>query len=63
MALVHDRMPGVLHPGGYDRNSDSAKPPLDLRRRFPGDEMQAFEGGSRGQVSRMGFRDSMAITA
>ena len=47
MAKVHDRMPVILHPGDYDRwldrDSDPAKPLLDLLRSFPADEMEAFE--------------------
>jgi len=37
MAPVHDRMPVILHPSDFDRESDPARPP------FPADEMEAFE--------------------
>jgi len=44
---IHDRMPVILHPSDYDRwldrDSDSDRPPLDLLRPFPADEMEAFE--------------------
>ena len=47
MAKVHDRMPVILHPSDYDRwldrDSDPGRPPLDLLRPFPADEMEAFE--------------------
>ena len=47
MAPVHDRMPGILHPGDFDRwldrDSDPARAPVDLLRPFPADEMEAFE--------------------
>jgi len=47
MAKVHDRMPVILHPSDYDRwldrDSDPDRPPVDLLRPFPADEMEAFE--------------------
>jgi len=47
MAPVHDRMPVILHPGDFDRwldrDSDPTRPPVDLLRPFPADEMEAFE--------------------
>ena len=47
MAKVHDRMPVILHPGDFDRwlnrDSDPARPPIDLLRPFPADEMEGFE--------------------
>jgi len=47
MAPVHDRMPVILHPGDFDRwldrDSDPSRPPIDLLRPFPADEMEAFE--------------------
>ena len=47
MAKVHERMPVILHPRDYDRwldrDSDPGRPPLDLLRPFPADEMEAFE--------------------
>ena len=46
-AKVHDRMSVILHPGDFDRwldrNSDPARPPIDLLRPFPADEMEAFD--------------------
>lgn len=46
MAPVHDRMPVILHPRDYDRWLDRAeteRPPIDLLRPFPADEMENFE--------------------
>ena len=47
MAAVHDRMPVILHPGDFnrwlDRDSDPSRPPIDLLRPFPANEMEAFE--------------------
>ena len=47
MAPIHDRMPVILHAGDFDRwldrDSDPARPPIDLLRPFPADEMEAFE--------------------
>jgi putative SOS response-associated peptidase YedK len=47
MARVHDRMPVILHPGDYDRwldrDYDPTRPPIDLLRPFPANEMEAFE--------------------
>jgi putative SOS response-associated peptidase YedK len=47
MVPVHDRMPLILHPSDFDRwldrNADPARPPLDLLRPFPADEMESFE--------------------
>jgi putative SOS response-associated peptidase YedK len=43
MAPIHV----ILHPSDYDRwldrDSDPDRPPLDLLRPFPADEMEAFE--------------------
>ena len=39
MAIVHDRLPVILHPDfdrWLDRDSDPSRPPLDLLRKFPG---------------------------
>ena len=50
MASVQDRMPAILHPGDFDRwldrDSDPSRPPIDLLRPFPADEMEAFEVSS-----------------
>ena len=47
MAKVHDRMPVILHSRDFDRwldrEFDPTKPPVDLLRPFPADEMEAFE--------------------
>jgi putative SOS response-associated peptidase YedK len=46
MATVHDRMPVILRPGNFDRwlaREETDRPPLDLLRPFPGEEMEAFE--------------------
>jgi len=44
---IHDRMPVILHPSDYDRwldrDSDPGRPPLDLLRPFPADEIEVFE--------------------
>jgi len=44
MAKVHDRMPVILHLGDFDRwlerDSDPARPPIDLLRPFPAGEME-----------------------
>ena len=43
-ALVHDRMPVILHPRDYDRwlqRGERTQPPLDLLRPYEADEMQA----------------------
>jgi hypothetical protein len=45
-AKVHDRMPVILHPGRLQPLArprlDPDRPPIDLLRPFPPDEMQAF---------------------
>jgi len=47
MAPVRDRMPIILHPSDFDRwldrDSDPSRPPIDLLRPFPADEMEACE--------------------
>ena len=46
MAPVHNRMPVILHPGNFDRwldRGETDRPPLDLLRPFPADEMEAHE--------------------
>jgi putative SOS response-associated peptidase YedK len=53
MALVHDRMPVILHPGDFNRwldREESARP-IDLLRPFPADEMETFDV-SKGSVLR-----------
>jgi len=45
MALVHDRMPVILHPRDFDRWLDrepTHQPPIDLLRPFPAEELQTF---------------------
>jgi putative SOS response-associated peptidase YedK len=46
MAPVHDRMPVILRPRDFARWIDrepTERPPFDLLRPFPADEMEAFE--------------------
>jgi putative SOS response-associated peptidase YedK len=46
MAMVHDRMPVILRPNDYDRwlsRDATDRPPVDLLRPFPADEMEAFK--------------------
>jgi putative SOS response-associated peptidase YedK len=46
MAPVHNRMPVILHPSNFDRwldRGETDRPPLDLLRPFPADEMEAHE--------------------
>jgi putative SOS response-associated peptidase YedK len=46
MAQVHNRMPVILHPSNFDRwldRGETDRPPLDLLRPFPADEMEAHE--------------------
>ena len=46
MAPVHDRMPVILHPSNFDRwldRGETDRPPFDLLRPFPADEMEAHE--------------------
>jgi putative SOS response-associated peptidase YedK len=46
MAPVHDRMPVILHPSDFNRwlsREVTDRPPIDLLRPFPADEMEAFE--------------------
>jgi putative SOS response-associated peptidase YedK len=47
MVPVHDRMPVILHPGDFDRwldrDLDPSRPPIDMLRPFPANEMEAFE--------------------
>ena len=46
MAPVHNRMPVILHPSNFDRwldRGETDRPPSDLLRPFPADEMEAHE--------------------
>ena len=46
MAPVHNRMPVILHPSNFDRwldRGETDRPPLDLLRPFPADEMESHE--------------------
>lgn len=46
LADVHDRMPVILRPADFDRWLDPNlidRPPVDLLRPFPPDQMEAFE--------------------
>ena len=46
MAPVHNRMPVILHESNFNRwlsREDADRPPIDLLRPFPADEMESFE--------------------
>jgi putative SOS response-associated peptidase YedK len=46
MAPVHNRMPVILRPRDFDRwlsRDEAQRPPIDLLRTFPADEMESFE--------------------
>jgi len=46
MTPIHDRMPVILHPGDFDRwlsRDETDRPPIDLLRPFPSEEMERFE--------------------
>ena len=50
MEPIHNRMPVILEPRDYDRwlePGDPARPPVDLLRPFPADEMSAWPVGER----------------
>ena len=50
MEPIHNRMPVILEPRDYDRwlePGDPARPPVDLLRPFPADEMSAWPVGAR----------------
>jgi putative SOS response-associated peptidase YedK len=49
-AQVHNRMPVILDPRDYSRwleRVDNERPPVDLLRPFPADEMKAKEANQR----------------
>ncbi len=50
MEPIHNRMPVILEPRDYDRwlePGDPARPPVDLLRPFPADEMRAWPVSDR----------------
>lgn len=49
MAPVHNRMPVILHPSNFDRwldRGETERPPLDLLRPLPSEEMEAHEANT-----------------
>jgi putative SOS response-associated peptidase YedK len=50
MQTIHDRMPVILHPRDHERwlqPGDPTRPPIDLLRPFPAEEMQAWPVSER----------------
>jgi putative SOS response-associated peptidase YedK len=50
MKPIHNRMPVILEPCDYDRwldTGDPARPPVDLLRPFPAEEMRAWPVSNR----------------
>jgi hypothetical protein len=54
-------MPVILHSGDFDRwlsRHDPERPPVDLLRPFPADEMESFEvSADVGKLCHRGLRD------
>jgi putative SOS response-associated peptidase YedK len=62
MAPIHNRMPAILAAGDYSRwlaPGDPAKPPLDLLRPFPVEEMVAWRVS--GRVGNVRNNDSQLL--